>query len=462
MKNVLIVDDEAGVRESMALILKMEGYNVDTSESAINALNMINLSKKYDYLICDIKMPGMDGIEFLKEFRKRDRESVVIMISAYGTVETSINSIKNGASDYITKPVNTDELLLRMRMAQERIRLEIENVELKKELRKEFGFEDIVYKDARMHKVVELARKVSNYKTTVLITGESGTGKELIARSIHNTSSRAAKPFVALNCAAIPETLLESELFGYEQGAFSGADNSKTGLFEAANGGTFFLDEIGEIPLSLQPKLLRALQEEEIRKLGGTMNIKLNVRILAATSTNLEISVHEKEFRDDLYYRLNVLPIHIPPLRERREDIPELVQFFLEKYRSKLNSNVTGVSREAMSKLMENKWYGNVRELENAIERAMILCDGDTIEDFNFLSNDDREKTGLDKFDESMSLQDAWKRLEKVYIENALTATGGNRTKAANVLGISRRGLLYKIKEYNLGSFLSGEEDSDS
>lgn len=460
MASVLIIDDESGVRDSMALILRMEGYNVDSSESAIEALNLIGSNRKYDFIICDIKMPGMDGIEFLKEFRKHDKDSVVIMISAYGTVETSINSIKSGASDYITKPVNADELLLRMRMAQERKRLEIENLELKKELRKEFGFEDIVYKDDRMHKVVELARKVSDYKTTVLITGESGTGKELIARSIHNSSSRASKPFIGLNCAAIPENLLESELFGYEQGAFSGADSSKTGLFEAANGGTLFLDEIGEIPLSLQPKLLRALQEEEIRRLGGTKSIKLNVRILAATSTNLALSVQEKEFRDDLYYRLNVLPIEIPPLRERKEDIPELVQFFLEKYQNKLGSGVKSIGRGAMSRLMENNWYGNIRELENTIERAMILCEGDTIEDLDFLSNP--EKTGNNFRDDSLSLQQAWKKLEKTYIEKALTDSGGNRTRAANILGISRRGLLYKMKEYDLGSFLTNDEESES
>lgn len=457
MNKVLIIDDEAGVRDSMSVILNMEGYHVNAVDSAISALEILKSGHKFDFIICDIRMPGMDGMEFLREFRKFDAEAIVIMISAYGTVETSISSIKNGASDYISKPVNTDELLLRMRMSQERRRLQIENIELKKELGKDFGFEDIVYKDARMHKVVELARKVSDYKTTVLITGESGTGKELIARSIHNKSSIRDGPFVALNCAAIPENLLESELFGYEQGAFSGADSSKTGLFEAANGGTLFLDEIGEIPLSLQPKLLRVLQEEEVRKLGGTNNIKLDVRILAATSVDLASSVRDKEFREDLYYRLNVLPIEIPPLRERKDDIPELVKYFIDKYQKKLAVDVTGVSREAMAALIQNPWYGNVRELENVIERAMILCEGHSIESVDFLNKP--QPMDQNNWTDSLNLQEAWKKLERIYIEKALSDAGGNRSHAASLLGISRRGLLYKIKEHGLGS---NDSDNDS
>lgn len=450
MRAVLIVDDEPGVRESMSLILKIEGYSVDTVRDGINALKLVDSGKNYDFIICDIKMPVMDGLEFLTEFKTRQKDSIVIMISAYGTIDSSIKAIKYGASDYISKPVNTDELILRMKMSEERKKLRKENVALKKELRKEFGFEDIVYKDEKMKQIIELATKVSDYKTTILITGESGTGKELIARSVHANSSRKDRPFVALNCAAIPENLLESELFGYEAGAFSGADKSKPGLFEEADGGTLFLDEISEFPLALQPKLLRTLQDEEIRRLGGTKTKHIDVRILAATSSDLTRQIEENEFRADLFYRLNVMQIEIPALRERKDDIPVLVDYFIEKYNEKLGSNIIGVNKKVLNKLMSNTWYGNVRELENVIEKSMILADGEIIDDIQLIRRDEQidPKIWLN----SLKLDEALNKLEILYIEKALLETGGNRTRAAEILGISRRGLLYKIKEYGLGA----------
>ncbi|NIP38944.1 MAG: sigma-54-dependent Fis family transcriptional regulator [Candidatus Dadabacteria bacterium] len=449
MSTVLIVDDEPGVRESMSLILKMEGYTVDTVRDAVHALKLLDTGKNYDFIISDIKMPEMDGLEFLAELKKRESDSIIIMISAYGTIESSMKAIKFGAYDYINKPVNTDELILRMKMSEERKKLRRENVALKKELRKEFGFEDIVYKDSKMKEIIELASKVSDYKTTVLITGESGTGKELIARSVHANSSRKDKPFVALNCAAIPENLLESELFGYEAGAFSGANKSKPGLFEEADGGTLFLDEIGEFPLSLQPKLLRALQDEEIRRLGGTKTKTIDVRILAATSRNLAEQIEENQFRADLFYRLNVMPIEIPPLRERTDDIPALVDYFIDKYNEKLGSNVKGVTKKVLDQLISCPWAGNVRELENVIEKTMILNNGDIVDEVQIAPRDEQIDPKL--WIGSLKLDEAMSKLEKLYIEKALSQTGGNRTKAAEALGISRRGLLYKIKEYGLG-----------
>ena len=316
MSTVLIVDDEPGVRESMSLILKIEGYKVDTVRDAVNALKVIDSSKKYDFIICDMKMPVMDGLEFLTEFKNREKDSIVIMISAYGTIDSSIKAIKYGASDYISKPVNIDELILRMKMSEERKKLRKENVALKKELRKEFGFEDIIYKDEKMKRIIELASKVSDYKTTVLITGESGTGKELIARSIHTNSSRKNKPFVALNCAAIPENLLESELFGHTKGAFTGAIRDRKGRFETADGGTIFLDEIGDISLRSQLRLLRIVQEGEYERVGDSTPLKCDVRIIAATNQSLPDKIAAGEFREDLYYRLNVVRIEVPPRRE--------------------------------------------------------------------------------------------------------------------------------------------------
>lgn len=456
MNSVLIVDDESGVRESMSLILRMEGYKADTVHDVKSALRLLDTGRDYDFIISDIKMPEMDGFDFLVEIKKREIDSIVIMITAYGTIESSIKAIKFGASDYITKPVNTDELILRMKMSEERKKLRKENVALKKELRKELGFEDIVYKDVKMNGVIELAKKVSDYKTTVLVTGESGTGKELIARSIHKNSSRRDKPFVALNCAAIPENLLESELFGYEQGAFSGASKSKPGLFEEADGGTLFLDEIGEFPLMLQPKLLRALQDEEIRRLGGTKSTRIDVRIVAATSRDLGRQIEEGDFRADLFYRLNVMPVEIPPLRERKDDVPALVDYFIEKYNDKLGTNIKGVSNNVLNKLILNPWQGNVRELENLIEKTMIMNDGEFIDEIEIEQRESEHDPSM--WIGSVPLDEAMKKLELLYIEKALSDSSGNRTKAAELLRISRRGLQYKIKEYGLAAD-DNEED---
>ncbi|MGH7806473.1 MAG: sigma 54-interacting transcriptional regulator, partial [Thermodesulfobacteriota bacterium] len=377
-----------------------------------------------------------------------------IMISAYGTVETSIEAIKSGADDYINKPINSEELVLRMRMAEERKRLRKENLYLRKELGKEKGFEEMIFVSGKIKEVVDFAKRVSEYKTTVLITGESGTGKELIARAIHTNSPRKDKPFVAVNCAAIPESLLESELFGYVKGAFSGANNTKRGLVEEAHGGTLFLDEIGEFPHHLQSKLLRVLQEEEIRRLGDTKTIKVDVRIIAATSRDLVQDVMRGTFREDLFYRINILPVHIPPLRERKEDIPLLVEHFIEKYNEKLGCYIKGIGPDVIRELREYPWHGNVRELENVIERAMILNDSDLINSIDLGLRENDQET----LPHSFSLTEAWQRLEKAYIQKALSQTGGNRTQAAKLLGLSRRALLYKLKQYG---YSDEEEQSE-
>jgi len=446
VSSILVIDDEKGVRETLSLILKMEGYEVESTESAITGLELIDQGKNYDFIICDIRMPGMDGLQFLKEAQNRDSGSILIIITAYGTLEDSIEAIKSGASEYISKPINTEELLLRMAMSKERERLRKENIYLKKELGKGNGFEEIVFVSDKMREVIDFSKKASKFKTTVLITGESGTGKELIARAIHNSGPRHESAFVAINCSAIPESLLESELFGYVRGAFSGAEQTKRGLFEEAHGGTLLLDEIGELPAHLQTRLLRVLQEEEIRRLGDTKTINVDVRIIAATSRDLDQDIKLGKFRNDLFYRINVLPIHIPPLRERKEDIKLLIERFIKKFKERLNPKVKSVSQDVMSELLKYPWYGNVRELENIIERAVILTDSDIIQSVDLGSGDN--KFEQDVLDDSLSLEEAWSRLEKDYIEKALSEAKGNRTKAAKLLGLSRRALLYKLKDY--------------
>ena len=447
-QKILIVDDEKGIRESLSIILEMEGYEVSSAPSADRALELVAENGSFDFIICDIRLPGSNGIDFLKEVRERDVSSIIIMISAYGTIESSIEAIKTGADDYINKPINSEELILRMRMAKERKELLIENKNLKKELGFMGELKQIVYSSDVMKRVLELSMKASEFKTTVLITGESGTGKELIARTIHNNSKRKNSPFVAVNCAAIPETLMESELFGYEKGAFSGASNDKTGLIEEAEEGTLFLDEIGEIPLSLQPKLLRVLQEKEVRRLGDTKTKKVDLRVIAATSLDILQAAKEGNFREDLFYRLNVFPIYIPPLRERKDEIPLLVSHFITKYNQKLGRSVKDVTPEVMTAMMQYEWFGNIRELENVIERAMILSDTDYIRNIDLHNGGRKDNFRIDSWLSSLSFVEAKQKIERKYIERALTEAGGNRTKAAKILGISRRSLIYKLKEH--------------
>ena len=335
-----------------------------------------------------------------------------------------------------------------MRMAKERKELHIENKHQKKELGIVGEFKQVVSSSEAMAGVLELAMKASQFKTTVLITGESGTGKELMAKAIHKNSRRKDAPFVTVNCVTIPETLMESELFGYDKGAFTGASSAKTGLIQEAEGGTMFLDEIGEIPLSLQPKLLRVLQEKEIKRLGDTKTRRVDLRIIAATSLDIELAAKDGRFREDLFYRLNVFPIHIPPLRERKDEIPLLVSHFIAKYNEQLNHKVKDVTPEVMSRFMQYEWFGNIRELENVIERAMILCDTDYISKIDLNTDEGKDSVSIDALLSSLSFEEAKRKIERKYIEWALTETGGNRTKAAKILGISRRSLLYKLKEY--------------
>ncbi|MCI0480936.1 MAG: sigma-54 dependent transcriptional regulator, partial [Candidatus Dadabacteria bacterium] len=371
----------------------------------------------------------------------------IIMISAYGSVESSIEAIKKGADDYINKPINPDELTLRMRMAEERQRLRQKNIYLEREIDMRGEFRDIIYESALMEEAINLSEKASQFRTTVLISGESGTGKELIAKAIHNGSPRKEAPFIAVNCAAIPETLMESELFGYVKGAFSGADSSKRGLIEEAHGGTLFLDEIGEFPLPLQPKLLRVLQDGEIRRLGDTKLIKTDTKVIAATSRDLLLEVMNGRFRNDLYYRLSVFPVSIPPLRDRREDVPVLVRHFIAKHNRQLKRRIIDTTPEVMSELMDYDWPGNVRELENVIERAMILSDSEYINKIDIGAFLPKRNFNPEAWTDTLTYEEARQRIEESYIEKALSDARGNRTKAAKMLGISRRSLLYKLKE---------------
>lgn len=451
-KRILIVDDEENFRHMLSVILIKEGYEVETASNGEEGLQKA-LSSPFDQILCDIRMPRMDGLEFLKEIQKAGIEATIIVMSAYGTVDIAIEAMKLGAYDYISKPFKPDEIILTLRKAEEREQLRKENQLLRREIAKEYSFENIFSKNESMQKIFDVIKKVAIYKSTVLISGESGTGKELVARALHYNSDRSQKPFIPVNCGAIPENLLESELFGHVKGAFTDAIRTKKGLFEEADGGTLFLDEIGELPAQLQVKLLRVLQEGEIRRIGESKSIQVDVRIVAATVKDLQKEVNEGRFREDLFYRLNVLPIHIPPLRDRKEDIPLLIQHFIGKHNQAMNKNVADIDHRALEILMNYKWYGNVRELENTIERAIVLADKNNIELENLpieIQNFKEEFQVEPLPDEEYSIKKASKALEINLIKKALVKTKGNHTHAAKLLEISHRALLYKIKEYEI------------
>jgi two-component system response regulator AtoC len=450
---ILVVDDEENLRHMLHVLLSRQGYLVELASDGEEALRMA-LAGDYNFILSDIKMPVMDGAEFLSKAVAAGIQSTFIMMSAYGTMDTAIECMKQGAYDYISKPFKNDEILLVLKKAAERERLKAENRQLKEELKREFSFSDIVSRNPRMHEIFTLIRKVADFKTTVLIQGESGTGKELIARALHRHSKRKKAPFVAVNCGAIPHALLESELFGHVRGAFTDASSDKAGLFEQANGGTLFLDEIGEMPLLLQVKLLRVLQDEEIRPVGASVVKKIDVRVVSATARELEQEVAANRFREDLYFRLNVLGINLPPLRERSEDIPLLADHFLAKFGERFGKGGVRLSQETLRTLVAHQWPGNVRELENCIERGLLLCDGDLLdvgslpENLRGKSNGRAPVAGF--MPDSLSIKKAEEMLERELIGKALEKTGGNRTHAARLLEISHRSLLYKLKEYEM------------
>ena len=458
-KKILVIDDEKNMRHMLSAMLTRSGYLVDTASDGKTGLEKVNNSIKklepYLFILCDLKMPNMSGMEFLDSIRNKIKETTVIMMSAYGTIDTAIKAMKQGAYDYISKPFNIDEVLLALKKAEERENLKDENLKLKERLRKiedNYRFGKMVAASAKMESVFKLAEKASEYDSTVLILGNSGTGKELIARALHFNGLRAKKAFVPVNCGGIPDSLLESEFFGYKKGAFTGADRDKKGFFEEADKGSIFLDEIGELPLNLQVKLLRILQESEIRPLGDSKTRKIDVRVIAATSKKLEDEVKNGTFREDLFYRLNVLQIKIPPLRDRVEDIPILSKHFLEKFNRKFNKNISEISPGVLSILIKHSWPGNVRELENIIERAVIFSEKKIIlpenlpEEFGIKAGSAR----IDDFFQSFSIKKAQKIMEKRLILRALESTGGNRTKSAKLLEISHPSLLSKIKTYKI------------
>jgi two-component system, NtrC family, response regulator PilR len=453
MSRILVVDDERSMREFLEILLRKEGYEVATAGDVDGALLALE-SDDYDLVISDIQMPGKSGLDLLKAIRDVQSDALVVMITAFATTETAISAMKEGAYDYVTKPFKVDEIKLVIQKALEKKVLSTENARLRSELRSERRERQLVGNSGPMQQVYEMIGRIAATKTNVLIVGESGTGKELVARAIHTESDRAEAPFVALNCAAIPENLLESELFGHVKGAFTGAVGNKPGLFESADGGTLFLDEVGELSLPLQVKLLRALQEKTIRRVGGISDRRVDVRIVAATNRRLEDEVSANRFREDLYYRLNVIQLELPPLRERMEDLPLLVHHFVEKFARELGKPVRGVSEEAMARLRAHAWPGNVRELENGIERAVALSRSEWIEAEALppalgQANDDRPNA--QQLPEGrVDLDDLVADYERGLLLHALSRAGGVKKRAAHFLGISFRSFRYRLEKLGL------------
>ncbi|MFH1018065.1 MAG: sigma-54 dependent transcriptional regulator [Pseudomonadota bacterium] len=452
-EQLLILDEDGTARERASALLRKEGWIPEVADSAKAALERLNTGT-YRFLLSGLQVPGMDGLDFLKKAREKRSDLVIVAMAPSEKQDVILEAIRAGASDYVTKPLQKEALLLAFRKAVEREKSRRESFTGHPEMHREYEFSHIVAKSPEMQDIFSTIEKIAEYKTTCLLLGESGTGKELIARAIHYSSSRSDNAFITVNCGAIPENLLESELFGHVKGSFTGAVRTKKGLFEEADSGTLFLDEIGELPLLLQVKLLRALQEEEIRRVGDVNPIKIDVRIIAATVKDLGKEVEQGTFREDLFYRLHVLPIHLPPLRDRKEDIPILCDHFVQKYRKKLSSPVAGVDARVMKVFMDYDWPGNVRELENTIERAMVLANTDHVllEDLPAkMRGLQRGSSAAARFSgDELSIKKMERVMEEELIVKALQRAQGNRTKAAKLLEISHRALLYKIKRYKL------------
>ena len=462
---ILVVDDEESIREFLEIMLRKEGYEVSCVEDGQKALEALK-KKTVDMVISDMQMPNMTGLQLLKEVKDQFPDMLFMMITAFGTTETAVEAMKLGAYDYITKPFKIDEVRLNIANALRSQNLEVENRTLKKEMSREYSFQNLVGNSETMHRIYEMIKRVSQTPTNILVTGDSGTGKEMVAKAIHFNGPLKDKPFVTINCGAIPESLMESEMFGHKKGSFTGAIADKAGLFEVADNGTLFLDEVGELPLTIQVKLLRAIQERIIRRVGGTEDMKVNVRIIAATNRNLEEMVAQGSFRQDLFYRLNVINIRTPPLRERPDDIPTLATHFLKKYNERLNKTIGGISTEAMEVLKKYDYPGNVRELENIIERTVALEGGATILPESlppFVNTPSGRKMAssneIQITEDGIELDKVMGQIEKELLIKAIHTAGGVKKKAAKLLNITFRSMRYRVEKYNLGSL--GDDDLD-
>ena len=448
--SILVIDDEAGLRHTLELILTDEGYRILTAEDGEEGMRLA-LAEEPEMILCDIRMPRVDGLTFVKRYREAGGTALIIVMSAYGSRETAIEAMRLGAYDYISKPFNADEVVLAISKAEEREALQREVRRLRERVQEAEGFGEVIGRSAVFREVLDLAARVAPFPTTVLITGESGTGKEAVARAIHGASTRRDEPFVGVNCGAIPENLLESELFGHEKGAFTGAERARDGLFTEAHGGTLFLDEIGELPVALQVKLLRVLQERRLRPVGGSQEREVDVRVLAATSRDLVQEVEDGRFREDLFYRINVIHLHLPPLRTRPEDIQALAEHFMQRHGRRLGVEPEPLTAEMLTLLARYSWPGNVRELENVVERGLVLSGGALrAEHLPGHVRSSTSRFSLPEDGDDLSVKRRLPALERDLIARALEQTNGNRTRASELLDLSTRALTYKIQEYGL------------
>ena len=454
MEKILVVDDEQSLREVLSIMLKRAGYAVTSVSDGEEAIEQVQ-KEIFDLVITDLRMPKVDGMEVLRAVKSASPETVVLIITAFATADSAVEAMKQGAYDYLTKPFQVDEVQLIIRNALEKRRLTTENILLKREMASQSSFAQLVGQSEAMQKVFDVVKKVADSKSNVLICGESGTGKELVARAIHYNSARSALPFVAVNCSAVPETLLESELFGHIKGSFTGAISNKAGLFEVANGGTIFLDEIGDTTPTIQVKLLRVIQEREFRRVGGTQDIKVDVRVVAATNKDLEKAVADGSFREDLYYRLAVIPIRLPPLRLRSGDIPLLVAHFLTRFSKESGKPVPTLSPEAMQVLLGHEWRGNVRELENLIERVVAFSTGGTVTEADMrgwlhrtVSPQQQGGIPTDLPDDGLDLEGMINGIEKDLLLKALERTQWVKKKAARLLRLNTRSFRYRLEKY--------------